>query len=160
MFLTRVRGVPFRSAGVRVHRSLLLPAQRPPDADEARHHSDAAARAAAAEGVAGLLRAHPARPHLDTVRRRAGSGHLQVQVRRHGGRGVRLSIAPCPHPAQTPAHSPTPIRPAHPLTPPPRPRPSFSRFGSVEVPTFSRPIHVTHARVSCRDRVGGETLVR
>jgi len=78
--------------GVRVHGSVLLPAERPPDADQARHRTDNVARQLSAQGRARLLRADAPRPHLDPVRRRPGNGHVQVQVRRHGRRRVRLSV--------------------------------------------------------------------
>ena len=79
--------------GVRVFRALLLPTRRPPDADQTRHHPDPAAHGAASSGVQVVLCADQAQSYLHPVHRRAGGRHVQVQVRRHGRRRVRLSIA-------------------------------------------------------------------
>jgi len=78
--------------GVRMHRSVLFSTERPPDSDQARHHTDHSQRQLPTQSRTSVLRTDAPRSHLHLVRRRPGNSHVQVQVRRHGGRRVWLSV--------------------------------------------------------------------
>lgn len=79
-------------SGLRMYGTMLLPSERPPYADEARHHSDNAQHELPEQGVGHLLRSDATRSNLHLVRRRRGHSHLQVQVRGNGCCGMRLQM--------------------------------------------------------------------